>query len=128
MSGEYDWRRFPYESKLAIERNGVLVEQLEPGLSARRDGDVMRLYVRDGREVGEVHLAYLKSIDWNMLEAHLGDDEDALKAVREGRVFDDPTSSYITIDLAPNRWQNIHRSVVVEGWPEGDYWRDTEVR
>jgi hypothetical protein len=131
----FDWRRFPHEVKAAVEASGeVMVDQLDPGLFARRDGDVVVVTVRDGREVARVPVGCLAALDLDRLEAYLREgghesSKAAADVVRDhaDRVVDDPRSTFVEVPTGPGRRYVVHRSAVVDGWPEDDH-RDAITR
>lgn len=121
---EIDDRRLPYEIKYWIEHRGEsLVEQLEPGLNMRVEGGEMVVLSR-GVEVGRIPRPCLERLDLGRLATYLDERGDVAAAatVREhpDRVVDDPAGVYVTIllSISPAIRQRVHRSVVVDDWPD----------
>ncbi len=129
-TGRWDWRRLPYETRKAIEAGGLLPEQLEPGLSMRRDGDELVVSVRDGRVVGRIAMGFLAEVDLVMLRAAVAEQAGALPAFADAlaildagdwdRVVCDPASDYVVVTLEGSRRVAVHRETCVPGWPADD--------
>jgi hypothetical protein len=134
MTVDLDWRRFPYEVTHALDRECIMLEQLEPGLrAAYAPGEVVvldstgktelcrvphyRLAMPDPERLRRAAAAALERIDPDLAErCVVAINEDSID------VDDAPHSDYVTVRVLLDD-QSVplfaaHRRVVVPEWPD----------
>lgn len=129
-----DWARFPHEVKRAVEGE-VLLEQINPGLTASDAGDEVIIYEREpgvdppGVEVARVPWYRLRDWDAERMRrsavlalerapTHLADQLVAAIHAGAWEVIAPPDADWVACHVDGFRLFAAHRRVVVGGWPD----------
>ncbi|MCB1041138.1 MAG: hypothetical protein KDA94_16630 [Acidimicrobiales bacterium] len=127
-----DEARLPYELKRAVEAEGFAVELLGPGsMRVHPEGERLRVTDTEGVELGIVPLYRLREFDPERLrlyaEAALGSfpvglADQLAEAINasEAVAWAPPDRDWVGVQVGDVRVVAVHRSLVVDGWPEED--------
>ena len=124
-----DEARFIHETRRALDAAGILVDLLDPGLHVRSEVDHLVLLDAHGTELATIPRHRLLTADldrlWPLAEQVLGEVpphlvDQVLAAFRDNdvKVWDNPTGEWVRVDVAGRKFMVVHRSHLVDGWPE----------
>lgn len=131
---DLDLNRLPYEITRALDKECVMVEQLEPGLAMRPEAEEL-VVLKDGVELCRVPRYRLRASDPELLRKTaaatlstlpVGMADQCVAAINEGRfeVIEPPDDDYVYCHIflgeEPFKFFAAHRRCVIVGWPEED--------
>ena len=128
---ELDLDRLPYETRQALDRAGILVDQLDPGLSVVPQSDHLEVYDAHGDHVCDIEHYRLAPIDTDLIPpivaialTHFPQAQaDRIAAAinnGEALVHDLIDRDFVTVDVPGQEIADIHRCHLIPSWPEGD--------
>lgn len=128
---DIDLARMPYEIRRAVEANGFAIEFLTPPLSVRSEDEGLVVLDRFGAELAVVPRHRLLGFDPERLRPFVGraletlNDEQAqqlLAAINDGRttIVDAPDDDRVGVVVDGFKLAAVHRSLLVDDWPEGE--------